>query len=323
MAYTFRSARPGVGPAMRHEPTILLCDHRGSGLAERLSGLESGGWRLAPCSTVRASLERLADGLPDALILDPLVPEGSAEIEALSRGAAAALPLLVVSDAERAARALAALARLEGRPTDVVLREAPLGEYRARLERLFREAAARAELDDLRHRALHDDRTELLRPEAFDRRLAEHWSAAERHRQELALVVLDLDRFGLFNKRYDHTVGDQVLGRVGDAIRDMLRAEDVAGRLGGDEFGVLLPYTRKVDAAHVVNRLRENIGRISGRIEGADLVVSASLGFETFDGRDLKSPDLLRRHAEFALRFAKQRGGNCAVYYRLLPRSAT
>lgn len=131
-------------------------------------------------------------------------------------------------------------------------------------------------------------------------------------------MIADLDRFGQFNKRYDHTVGDRVLSRVGAAIRSALRAEDVAGRLGGDEFGCILPYTQKVDAARVVQRLRERIRAASGRIGGADVEVSASLGFETFDGRDLASVESLRAHAEVALREAKQRGGDRALYYRLL-----
>lgn len=300
-------------------PTVLLCDHRGSGLARRLAGLEREGWRVEVTESVRRSLERLAGPPPDALVLDPLIEGGAVEVEALDRAGAAQIPLLLLADPTRVAIALGVLARSPERVADLAHREADVEEVRVRLDRLAASSSARAELVALRHRALYDDRTELLRPEAFQRRLAEHWSAAERHGHELALVIADLDRFGQFNKRYDHTVGDRVLARVGEAIRSALRTEDVAGRLGGDEFGCVLPYTRKVDAARVVHRLRERIRAVSGQIGGADLEVSASLGFETFDGRDVESVEALRSHAEAALREAKRRGGDRALYYRLLP----
>lgn len=300
--------------------TVLLCDHRGSGLAARLAPLEQAGWRIEVTESVRRTLERLAGPPPDAMVLHPLVEGGTVEIEAMDRAGATGIPLLVLVDLARTAATITALARESERVSDTARPEAEVVEVRARLERLLADRAARVELAELRHRVLYDDRTELLRPEAFDRRLGEHWSAAERHGHELALVIADLDGFGQFNKRYDHTVGDRVLSRVSEAIRSALRAEDVAGRLGGDEFGCVLPYTRKVDAARVVHRLRERIHAVSGRISGVELPISASIGFETFDGRDLESREVLRRHAEAALREAKRRGGDRALYYRLLPR---
>jgi diguanylate cyclase (GGDEF)-like protein len=189
-----------------------------------------------------------------------------------------------------------------------------------RIERVLTQCAHQMEIAELRHRALHDDGTGLLRPTAFQQRLGEHFGAAERHHLDLALVLVDLDHFGSFNKRFDHTVGDRILARVSEAIRASLRAEDVAGRIGGDEFAVLLPYTKKVEAAHVARRLLEKIREASGTYPGADVEVdvSASLGFETFDGGDLESLESLRAHAEIALRAAKRSGGDRGVYYRTL-----
>ena len=134
----------------------------------------------------------------------------------------------------------------------------------------------------------------------------------------MALVLMDLDRFGRVNKDFDHTVGDSIIDRVGRVVRENLRAEDVGGRLGGDEFAIVLPYTQRVDAARVVHRLRDQVQALTGPVDGfgGEVWVSASIGFETFDGRDLESVETLRRHGEVALRFAKEHGGNRAVYYR-------
>ena len=111
-----------------------------------------------------------------------------------------------------------------------------------------------------------------------------------------------------------------MIARVGQAVRNSLRAEDIAGRLGGDEFAVVLPYTRRTAAAGVVARLCDEVHKLSGPYAGAseELQISGSLGFETFDGADLPSALKLRQHAERALREAKRAGGNRVVYYREL-----
>jgi len=306
-------------PRGLREANLLLCDHRGSGLARRLAPLRSEGWQLDVTHNVSRTLERIAGCKPHALVLDPLVEGGAAEIERLDRAGAEQVPLLLLADPARIAEVAPVWATASGRVVDIAHRDAHPLEVQVRLERLAEASAVRAELRDLRHRAIHDDRTELLRPEAFDRRLVEHWSAAQRHGHRLALVIADLDRFGQINKHHDHTLGDRVLERVGVAIRSALRVEDVAGRLGGDEFGFILPYTKKSDAARAIERVRARIQAVSGRIDGVDLLVSASLGFETFDGSDIQSLKELRLHAEVALREAKQRGGACTVDYRSLP----
>lgn len=301
-------------------PLILICDHRGEGLAEALQPLGGSGWRLSVAGSLRESRDELAHAAPAVIVLDPLVPGGAAELEAVgARGdGAPEVPVLLVADPGDPREAVRA-ARSGAGSFDVIHRGAPFEEYLLRIERLHAARVGRGEIEELRHAASHDDRTDLLRPAAFQRRLAEHFGAAQRHRLDLALALVDLDDFGSVNKAYDHTVGDLVIERVGAAIRRTLRAEDVAGRVGGDEFAVLLPYTDKLDAAHVVRRLRDEIAGLSGAMPGASAVtVTASLGFETFDGEDLESAEALRLHAEIALREAKRLGGNRGIYYRSL-----
>lgn len=268
----------------------------------------------------------------DILALDPASAEAFARRATRSRGGSR-LPVLVLADpADPIQAVVAGRALRDSAPWDIVRRDAPPEEILLRAERLVASAQAQLDLDAARYRASHDDRTELLRPSAFDERLREHFSAAQRHHLELALVLVDMDRFGEVNKRYDHTVGDQLISRAGSVIRMSLRAEDVGARIGGDEFALILPYTQRVDAARVVSRLAGRFRALSGpppaqfrppadEDEGAPLPVirvSASLGFETFDGFDIDSPDELRARAERALHEAKARGGDQGVYYRSL-----
>lgn len=314
-----RNPLNGVHTRVAERGSLLLCDHRGSGLARQLGILRQGGWDVDVTQSVRHSRESLAESTPDALILDPAVEGGAAEIAELDLAGASRIPLLLFADPEHIAEAVAVWSQVEGRVVDIAHRGADPVEVNARLEHLAAERATRDELHCLRHRADYDDRTGLLRPEAFERRLLEHWSAAQRHDLPLALVIVDLDRFGLFNKRYDHTVGDRVLAGVGDAVRAALRTEDVAGRLGGDEFGVVLPYTTRSDAARVARRLCESIRNVVVEVEGTRLRTSASLGFASRETRDLGTPDALRVNAENALREAKRRGGDRELDYRWLP----
>lgn len=189
-----------------------------------------------------------------------------------------------------------------------------------RIERLQSQAGGLVELDEMRFAASHDDRTQLLRPIPFSSRLKEHFSAAQRHKLDLALILLDLDRFGQVNKDFDHVIGDAVIDRVGTVVRENLRAEDVGGRVGGDEFAIALPYTSRIDAARVVHRIHEQVRQLTGPIGGSerDVHVSTSIGFETYDGYELDAVETLRRHAELALRRAKELGGDKALYFRNL-----
>ncbi|MEM7518567.1 MAG: GGDEF domain-containing protein, partial [Planctomycetota bacterium] len=231
--------------------------------------------------------------------------------------------ILLVTDRETPLHAAVLGRTFSDDAWDVVHRDASLEEYDLRMERLRVQVDRLEELDELRYIAVHDERTDLLRPRAFQDRLREHFSAAQRHDFDLALLLCDLDEFGKINKAYDHTIGDLVIERVGGVIRGALRAEDIAGRLGGDEFAILLPYTEKKDAARAAARVRDRIGELQGLLaeRGIQARISASLGFETYSGKDLESVDDLRRNAEAALRAAKEQGGDQGVYYRtLVPR---
>ena len=311
---------------MTSSPRILLCDHRGNGLARKTAFLAEKGYEVGASDSLRQSLAQLQEDPPELILLETLSGDGTVELQAIDRARESkpAVPLLVVM-AEGDGEALLRADRTLTVPLwDVVFSDATPDEYRLRIERLLAQAKLQREMSELRHRASHDDRTDLLRPAAFEARLKEHFSASQRHKLDMALVLMDLDRFGSINKRYDHTVGDDIISRVGEVIRAALRAEDVAGRLGGDEFAVLLPYTRKLAAAGVVKRLREEIKKLAFQPEGTTepFHVSTSIGFETFDGKEELDLQTLRRHAEKALRASKRQGGDRGLYYRSLPEAA-
>jgi diguanylate cyclase (GGDEF)-like protein len=299
--------------------TILICDHRGAGVTAHVPALERAGFEVEVATTLRQTLDRARVLRPTVLMVDPLSNVQGAEVEAVDRAGASRLDsaLLLIVDPQGDAPSSPG-APVAQRPWDFVRRDAPAEELLARVARLREQLLREREIERLRHLATHDDRTDLLRPQVFQDQVRAHFSAAQRHGFDLALLLIDLDDFGRVNKVHDHTVGDRVITRVGNIIRGALRVEDVAGRLGGDEFAVLLPYTRKYDAARVARRLLDQIREVSSEIlpQGSNIAISASIGFETCDGHDVESVERLRLNAEEALHRAKREGGDRAAYFR-------
>ncbi|MFI7518455.1 putative bifunctional diguanylate cyclase/phosphodiesterase [Micromonospora globbae] len=138
------------------------------------------------------------------------------------------------------------------------------------------------------------------------------------------LLGLDLDGFKNVNDMRGHDVGDAVLAEVGRRLRDTLRPDDVAARLGGDEFAVLT-RGRPEDADRVAERLLAVLGRAYDQGE-SPVFLSVSIGIAGCTGEP--DGELLLRHADLALRYAKQRGKNRierydAAYDQLLRRRTT
>jgi two-component system cell cycle response regulator len=111
----------------------------------------------------------------------------------------------------------------------------------------------------LRNEVLTDPLTELLNRRAFDQNLEHAVRQWERHRRAFVLVLGDVDHFKLINDRFGHPVGDDVLRQMAARIRSALRKSDLAFRIGGEEFAVLLTETTLKAGAEVGNKLRRCI----------------------------------------------------------------
>jgi diguanylate cyclase (GGDEF)-like protein len=176
---------------------------------------------------------------------------------------------------------------------------------RARLQalRLFANQAAAAlraadQTVRLRHEATHDTLTGLPNRRAFRRRLAREVEAEGR----FALVMCDMDNLKALNDTHGHEAGDRALQLLAAALRSELRRSDEAYRIGGDEFGVVLPGASRLDAERVMRRLRTAVGR--GRLRTGDRI-EASFGIAVHHPGD--DSDRLVGRADEALYSAKRR----------------
>jgi diguanylate cyclase (GGDEF)-like protein/PAS domain S-box-containing protein len=132
----------------------------------------------------------------------------------------------------------------------------------------------------LRYLADHDDLTDLINRRRFEEELERHLIHGRRYGMTGALLVLDLDGFKAVNDNFGHRAGDDVLRALADVLRTRLRESDVVGRVGGDEFAVLLPRAGSVEAERVCQSLEEAIPR-DVRAPG-DHRIEVSVGFAPF-----------------------------------------
>jgi len=160
---------------------------------------------------------------------------------------------------------------------------------------------------DLQHRgeALIDPLTGMLNRHAMQARVAELTEQARVNGQPVALIVGDLDHFKLINDRHGHAAGDSVLQAAAYCIRKELRAYDLAYRLGGEEFLVVLPGSGAVDAAEVAQVLRAAIAAH----ELAGIGFTMSFGVAASDGAQFDFAALFAE-ADTALYAAKSAGRN-------------
>ncbi|KAB7623418.1 diguanylate cyclase [Alkalilimnicola sp. S0819] len=132
---------------------------------------------------------------------------------------------------------------------------------------------------------------------------------ARRHHVELSLLMLDIDHFKRVNDSYGHPVGDIVLKEFAIRCRSMLRANDLMGRLGGEEFAILLPGTDAEGARQAAEKIREAIAAQPILTSQASVAITTSLGIATLQADDEK-PDRLINRADKGLYRAKQEGRN-------------
>lgn len=157
--------------------------------------------------------------------------------------------------------------------------------------------------------AEHDTLTGLYNRHRFQKALNAQTLMAERYAQPGALLFLDLDQFKYINDTQGHQAGDALLQNVAQSMKATLRESDIIGRLGGDEFGIVLPYTAMEDACVVANNLLTKIKNIRVQGENRPLQVTGSIGIVEFPKFGNSATELLAK-ADIAMYNAKKRGKN-------------
>ncbi|HEY4291407.1 GGDEF domain-containing protein [Luteibacter sp.] len=140
-----------------------------------------------------------------------------------------------------------------------------------------------------------DGLTQVMNRAAFSTLVEAYLTEVRTHdlRRRGALLIIDADNFKAVNDRYGHDRGDEALVTIALSIKSMLRAPDIVGRLGGEEFGVFLPGATVEQASRVAERIRESVRDASFNPAGAAHPLSVSVGGAVFENR-LPFADLFR-----------------------------
>jgi diguanylate cyclase (GGDEF)-like protein/PAS domain S-box-containing protein len=167
---------------------------------------------------------------------------------------------------------------------------------------------------ELNHMATHDALTGLPNRLMFSQLLNHAILSAQRNKKQLAVLFIDLDRFKIINDSLGHEAGDRMLQEIANRFRQLLRAVDIVGRLGGDEFIILIEDVNELSQVATLAHKILTTTIKPAVIMGEECRVTASIGISVYptDGQDEQS---LMKNADIAMYFAKEEGKNNYQFY--------
>jgi len=169
--------------------------------------------------------------------------------------------------------------------------------------------------EKLTYQASHDPLTCLINRHEFERRLAQCLNMARERNTENAICYVDLDQFKVINDTLGHIAGDELLRQITRLLTKHVRKQDSVGRMGGDEFVILIEHCSVEDAERVVNKVRRSIEEFSFPWEGRSFRITASMGLVPVNGATGSITEALK-NADTACYAAKDSGRNRVYVYR-------
>ena len=161
----------------------------------------------------------------------------------------------------------------------------------------------------------HDSLTGLYNRRRFNEELEHAIARSRRYGKAGALMFIDLDQFKVINDSLGHHAGDEFLVHVAAALNDSIRDVDILGRLGGDEFGIIVPEVDSSDAEGLAKNMLNRLSTHRFSSKGQQASISASIGIVIFPEHGL-TPNSLMARADAAMYSAKENGRNCVFLYQ-------
>ena len=274
--------------------------------------LRRAGFDVMSASTLDEARRDLASGW-DVLVCDRGLPDGDGLqfCEEIKERTGARFRYIIVLSAEDSEEA-----KLQGfarGADDYVTKPVSMAELTARVRAGCRIVELQKALLESNRRLERLSRTDELTSLANRRHFREEFTRAHEHASRydraLSIAVLDVDHFKQVNDQYGHDVGDKVLDRIGSLLRSTLRTSDLAARVGGEEFAVILPETHLHEAMVVSEKIRRAIAEDTNGLPGGP-TMTVSVGVASMPHSQFVSKSDMLRAADQALYRAKNRGRN-------------
>jgi len=302
--------------------TLAILNHRGAALEELRRWFQDRGWEVRVSRTLEDTTQLLSSKELTAAVIAPLtlMPEGLEWTELFTQlSPSTTLPWLLLPY-ENASPGLVtnllrgrdALADWSDSTDDLPRQEARMMNL-LRLDQLLAESRTRAAA--LEGQLITDHKTGLFNDRHFRIRLKEEFERTQRHGSPLTMVLLDLDDFKNINDSTSYEFGDLALRTTGEVLRQSTRSIDIAARIGGDEFALLLPSTTLEEGIAVCRRIQamSNHQRVTN--ESHSMELGMSLGIATYDGHGLQDQRQLFLRTNEALKAAKIAGKGRVGFY--------
>lgn len=282
--------------------TVLIVDDSPLMAEVYALALRAAGMRVVTTTDPLEAPMLLAEQPPDLILLDVYMPGcNGQELAAVIRQQPEyhSIPIVFLSGETDRSAQLAALAQ---GGDDFLTKPINLEHLVAAISSRIKRARA------MRSLMVRDSLTGLFNHSVTQDLLIREVARARRSNQPLSVVLIDIDHFKQVNDRYGHQAGDRVLKSLARLLRQRLRATDLIGRYGGEEFLILMPETRAASAAMVIDSLRERFAHIEHQREGAPLRVTFSAGIAEW-AQGIEASGLVEK-ADAALYQAKRHGRN-------------
>ena len=167
---------------------------------------------------------------------------------------------------------------------------------------------------NLKNLSRTDQLTQLNNRGYWEDCLNNEFARSMRYDTVSSLLMFDIDHFKQVNDQYGHPAGDKVIRQVATTLKGMLRSTDIAGRYGGEEFGVILAGTHGQEALLLAERLRAEIAALKIQADGQEITFTISIGIGEISPKLSQPIDWLKQ-SDTALYYCKENGRNCCALY--------
>lgn len=325
--------------------TILFVSNDGAAASARAAQLALAGLRVIHASDQIEMLSAVRTDTVDVVILhipvaDMLDTDTSNILRRVSPGSY--LPIMVLAETAAVPQRCGSL---DSKGDDVISVDCSGAELTARVRALLRIRDLYKQLDGSRaalQQALARERrllgklrrdneqlqvlcttdplTRVQNVRSFRDILSHEFRVAKRYNQPISMLVLDLDHFKVVNDTHGHPSGNYVLKEIAVILKSSVRESDVVARIGGEEFGIILPKAGPTQAAEFAERIRKEVCGRKFIVYGDQIHVTTSIGAASFPGNaHIASPEMLVYFADQALLEAKETGRDRTVSFGNLP----
>lgn len=168
--------------------------------------------------------------------------------------------------------------------------------------------------ENIKYLAQYDQLTNIPNRALFNDRLKHAIEKAQRKKNKIGLMFVDLDGFKKVNDSFGHQAGDELLQIIAERLSNIVRTEDTVARLGGDEFIIIIEELKHSDyAAIVAKKVLQSVGDVI-YLSGQEVTVSASIGISIFPDNGIDATSLIK-NADISMYQAKKQGKNCYKFF--------